>query len=402
MPLGGPRAAFRPRAPRPRLPPETPEDHRPAQGRAAARATRPSSRGAPSGEAGRAGAASRSEAAAARRGASARPRCRQGAPTGATRPSASSALLVIGAGGWGAMRFLRSRPHGDAHADTRGRRPGDARSASDHPGRGAALRSRRSTPEPVATPTALAATPPPVAATPTPAPRATPSRALSLAFAAARGAHPAPTAAAPAAPSGGRRCGRSRWRASWARRRRPWRRASTTRPSATSTRCCGSIPGTRKATADRAGAVALRDASRKKFVAGRTVVKTEKATGSLAGFDTGDVALQKAPDFLGRIDFEMSPAVRHQAGRRLLPEDLPGERGQEGHPHPGRQREHRGQRHRRERPPAAAACARCQPQQRAELGEVAGTWTDGTTSWSAEVLVTANKGDSLKNTITWR
>ena len=31
-----------------------------------------------------------------------------------------------------------------------------------------------------------------------------------------------------------------------------------------------------------------------------------------------------------------------------------------------------------------------------------GSWKDGTTSWSAEVLVTANKGDSLKNTISWR
>jgi hypothetical protein len=42
------------------------------------------------------------------------------------------------------------------------------------------------------------------------------------------------------------------------------------------------------------------------------------------------------------------------------------------------------------------------PQQRAQLGEVSGSWKDGTTSWSVELLVTANKGDSLKNQITWR
>jgi hypothetical protein len=33
---------------------------------------------------------------------------------------------------------------------------------------------------------------------------------------------------------------------------------------------------------------------------------------------------------------------------------------------------------------------------------VTGSWKDGTTSWSAEVMVTANKGDSLKNTISWK
>ena len=63
-----------------------------------------------------------------------------------------------------------------------------------------------------------------------------------------------------------------------------------------------------KALADKATAVSLRTAALKKFVPGRTVVKTEKASGGLAGFDSGDVAIQKAPDFLGRIEFEMSPA----------------------------------------------------------------------------------------------
>ena len=56
----------------------------------------------------------------------------------------------------------------------------------------------------------------------------------------------------------------------------------------------------------RASAVSLRDASRKKFVPGRTVVKTEKAQDGLAGFD--GAAVQKAPDFLGRIEFDISPS----------------------------------------------------------------------------------------------
>jgi hypothetical protein len=42
------------------------------------------------------------------------------------------------------------------------------------------------------------------------------------------------------------------------------------------------------------------------------------------------------------------------------------------------------------------------PQQRALLGQTSGSWQDGTTAWSADVLITANKGDSLQSTIIWR
>jgi putative intracellular protease/amidase len=41
------------------------------------------------------------------------------------------------------------------------------------------------------------------------------------------------------------------------------------------------------------------------------------------------------------------------------------------------------------------------PQQRALAGEMGGSWQDSTTSWTAEVVVSA-KGDTLKNTIAWR
>ena len=52
--------------------------------------------------------------------------------------------------------------------------------------------------------------------------------------------------------------------------------------------------------------------------------------------------------------------------------------------------------------PVAAGAKEVAPQQRALLGQITGSWKDGTTSWPADVLVTANKGDSLKNTLTWR
>jgi hypothetical protein len=36
------------------------------------------------------------------------------------------------------------------------------------------------------------------------------------------------------------------------------------------------------------------------------------------------------------------------------------------------------------------------------VAEATGSWRDGTTAWAAEATVTAGKGDSLRNTLTWR
>jgi hypothetical protein len=42
------------------------------------------------------------------------------------------------------------------------------------------------------------------------------------------------------------------------------------------------------------------------------------------------------------------------------------------------------------------------PAQRVVLEELPGQLPADATSWVAEVLVTANKGDSLKNQLTWK
>jgi hypothetical protein len=158
-------------------------------------------------------------------------------------------------------------------------------------------------------------------------------------------------------------------------------------------------PGNAKALADRANAVSLRDAARKKFVPGRTVVKTEKAQDSLAGFD--GAAVQKAPDFLGRIEFDMSPPSGLKAGDAYSLKFFLVNEGKKsikvgsltatttvngsgnGTSVPSKVKE-------------------VEPQQRVMVGELPGVWKDGTASWSAELLLTANKGDSLRNSLTWR
>ena len=40
---------------------------------------------------------------------------------------------------------------------------------------------------------------------------------------------------------------------------------------------------------------------------GRTVVQTQNAKADMAGFDTADVSVKKAPDFSGRIEFAVNP-----------------------------------------------------------------------------------------------
>ena len=42
------------------------------------------------------------------------------------------------------------------------------------------------------------------------------------------------------------------------------------------------------------------------------------------------------------------------------------------------------------------------PSQRVVLEELPGVFPESVNTWTAEVLVTANKGDSLKNQITWK
>jgi len=157
-------------------------------------------------------------------------------------------------------------------------------------------------------------------------------------------------------------------------------------------------PQNARAAADRARAVTLRDAARRKFVPGRTIVKTEKAAGALVGFEGADV---KTPDVSGRIEFEMSPSSGLRPGdpyslKFYLVNDgrktikiggitattiVNGTGSGAG---------------------VAPSVKAVDPKERALLGEISGVWKDGTTSWSAEVVVTANKADSLKSTLAWR
>ncbi len=320
-----------------------------------------------------------------------------GAPIGRYAAMGLAGLVVIGAGAWGAMRVLR-KPTGSTAPTP----PPIAQATPLPPPVTQAVQPPVTEPTlaPEPLPTDLA-TPPPVAATPTPRPSATPSSAPSPSPSPRKGAPtPAPTAAATSAPSAeSLRAAQVATLLGQAEASLGGRQFDVA--IAHFDEVLRLDPGNAKATADRASAVALRDASRKRFVPGRTVVKTEKASGSLSGFDSGDVALQKAPDFLGRIDFEMSPASGIKPGDAYSLKIILVNEGKKAIRIQGLS-VNTVVNGTGASAPTAAKVREVQPQQRAELGEVAGNWRDGTTAWSAEVLVTANKGDSLKNTISWR
>jgi hypothetical protein len=164
----------------------------------------------------------------------------------------------------------------------------------------------------------------------------------------------------------------------------------------------GLDPGNSRATATRARAVALRDLANRRFVGGRTRVQTEKAQGGgLAGFETGDADLRKAPDFQGRIEFEMSPAGGIAAGdawtlRIFVINDGKKDIEIRGVSAVTEVNGSGG---------GGTVTARTKDvptQRRLLVGELSGTWVDGTESWSTQVTVTANKGDSLSASVTWR
>ena len=159
-------------------------------------------------------------------------------------------------------------------------------------------------------------------------------------------------------------------------------------------------PGNARATSLRADAVRRRDLGRRRFAPGRTAVQTQKKAGGLAGFDTDDADLRSA-DFLGRVEFEMSPASGLEAGDAWTLRVYVVNEGKK----PIRVQgvtvatNVNGASSGGSKPPRVRDVA---PQQRSLVAETTGSWREGTTAWATEVSVTAAKGESLKNTLTWR
>jgi hypothetical protein len=159
-------------------------------------------------------------------------------------------------------------------------------------------------------------------------------------------------------------------------------------------------PHNATATTARTAALSARNAARKTFVAGRTVVSTEqKAKGGLSGFDGADV-VQKSADFSGRLEFAMNPAAVKPGDAYRLTVALVND-GKKAIKVSGMTYTVtvNGQ---KSGNPIMPKVKEVGPAQRVVLEELPGVLPADVNSWVAEVLVTANKGDSLKNQLTWK
>jgi FHA domain len=160
-------------------------------------------------------------------------------------------------------------------------------------------------------------------------------------------------------------------------------------------------PGNAKATAGKASTQAIASSLKKSFVTGRTVVRSGKAAkGGPAGFDSDDVKLAQAPDYSGRVEFEVSPAhvkggdsytihvfLTNDGKKSFKIGSLSMTATANGTKTGG---------------PATTAVKEVQPQQRVPLTDSAGVWTEGTTSWNLEVNIVSDHGDTFRSQLTWR
>jgi len=159
-------------------------------------------------------------------------------------------------------------------------------------------------------------------------------------------------------------------------------------------------PQNASAQSGKAAASAALAHARKAFVAGRTVVQTEKRGGGLAGFDSSGVNLQKAPDFQGRVEFAMTPAsvqpgdpwelkiyVVNEGKKTIKISSLAITTLVNGNP---------------SGTGGAPKNREIAPQQRVIVDQISGTWPQGVSSWKTEVKLVAGKNDSLQSQLTWR
>jgi hypothetical protein len=160
-------------------------------------------------------------------------------------------------------------------------------------------------------------------------------------------------------------------------------------------------PGHAPAQTGRAAVNAARAAARKAFMPGRTIVQTQSAKSDLGGgFDTSDVSVKKSPDFSGRIDFSVSPA-RVKPGDSYTVQIFLVNEGKKAIKISGMTltTNLNGSKSAK---PVAARVKEVAPAQRSLLEEIPGVWPEDVNWWSTEVVVSANKGDSLKNTLNWK
>jgi hypothetical protein len=161
-------------------------------------------------------------------------------------------------------------------------------------------------------------------------------------------------------------------------------------------------PQNAKAAEGKSSAHAALASLKKTFVAGKTTVQSGKAAkgGGMAGFDSEDVSLAKAPDYSGRIEFEANPRnvkpgdsytvliyLTNDGKKSFKLNSVAATTSLNGAKSGG---------------PVQPKAKSADPQQRVLLAEAPGVWQAGTNNWSLEIVVTSDHNDTFKNTLSWR
>jgi hypothetical protein len=160
-------------------------------------------------------------------------------------------------------------------------------------------------------------------------------------------------------------------------------------------------PQNAKAQSALKAAQASAAALKKTFQTNRTVVEgPEVPSASFKDFDTREVAMHKAPEVPGRLDFEVAPAhvlagdaysikvyLQNQGTKPIKVASLKVTTTTNAATAGGR---------------LPAKAIEVAPKGRVLLHEAQGVWLEGVTSWVLETQVVSGRGDSYRSQVVWK
>lgn len=141
--------------------------------------------------------------------------------------------------------------------------------------------------------------------------------------------------------------------------------------------------------------------AQRRFVLDRTNVEsTKRVTAQLEGFDTSGVDVKRAPDVVGRVDFEVNPAqvkpgdrftvnvyLINDGRKDIKLKDMFVATSVNGRLVSG---------------PAEPRAREVGPKKKAVIGSFSDTWRDTIATWAMDVTVTSDRGDVYKNQVIWK
>jgi hypothetical protein len=141
--------------------------------------------------------------------------------------------------------------------------------------------------------------------------------------------------------------------------------------------------------------------AQRRFVLDRTAVQSNKRVNAdLEGFDTTGVEVKRAPDILGRVDFEVSPAqikpgdhytvkvyLINDGSKPIKLKEMFVATSVNGRLASG---------------PVPPRTRDVGPKKKEVIGTFADTWRDTIATWAMDVTVTSERGDVYKNQVLWK